>query len=54
MLSMALGVPGDMRHCSLLAWKVSGFPKGCCHHDFKAFCETVYNSVHLNIIENMK
>ena len=30
------------------------FPKGCRYHDLKAFCETGFNSVLLNIIENMK
>ena len=35
-------------------WKTQNFPKGCCHHDLKAFCETGYKSVLLNIIENMK
>ena len=35
-------------------WRSQVFPKGCCHHDLKAFCEIWYNSVLLNIIENMK
>ena len=35
-------------------WRSQSFLKGYCHHDLKAFCETGYNSVLLNIIENMK
>ena len=35
-------------------WKSQVFLKGCWYHDFKAFCETGYNSVLLNIIENVK
>ena len=35
-------------------WRTQAFPKGCCHHDLKAFCEIWYKSVLLNIIENMK
>ena len=30
------------------------FSKGCCHHALKAFWENGYNSVLLNIIENIK
>ena len=54
MLFTAVNFPEDTSHCSVLAFEDPGFPKGCCHHDVKAFCETVYKSVHLNIIENMK
>ena len=50
MLFTALGFPGGMSHCSVLALEVPG----CCHHDLKAFCETGYNSVLLNITENVK
>ena len=32
-------------------WRSQDLPKGCCHHDLKAFCETGYNSVVLNITE---
>ena len=35
-------------------WKFQVFLKGCWYHDFKACCETGYNSVLLNIIENGK
>ena len=35
-------------------WRTQVFPKGSCHHDLKAFCEIGYNSVLLNIIDNMK
>ena len=35
-------------------WRTQVFPKGCCHHDLKAFCKIGYKSVLLNIIENMK
>ena len=54
MLSTALGFRGDMNHCSVLVLKVPEFSKGCCHHDLKAFYETGYNSVLLNIIEIME
>ena len=54
MLSTAVSFPGDISHSSVLALEDPGFPKGCCHHDVKAFCETVYKTVLLNIIENMK
>ena len=26
-------------------WRTQVFPKGCCHHDLKAFCEIGYKSV---------
>ena len=44
------------RYESLPRFGIEGhiFPKGCCHHDLKAFCEIGYKSVLLNIIENMK
>ena len=35
-------------------WRTQVFPKGCCHHDLKALCETGYKSVFSNITENMK
>ena len=35
-------------------WRFQVFSKDCFHHDLKAFCETGYNSVVLNIIESMK
>ena len=35
-------------------WRSHDFPKGCCHYDLKVFCETRYNSVLLNIVENIK
>ena len=34
-------------------WRTRAFPKGFCHHDFKAFCEIGYKSVLLNIIKNI-
>ena len=49
MLSTALGFPGDMSHCPLWHWRPQVFPKGCCYYDLKAFCETGYKSVLLNI-----
>ena len=30
------------------------FPKGHCHHDLKAFCESVHNNLGKNVTENMK
>ena len=54
MLSTALGFPGDVCHCPVLALEDPDFPKGCCHHDLKAFYEIWCKSVLLNIIENMK
>ena len=35
-------------------WRIQVFPKGCWHHDLKAFCEIGYKSVLLNITENLK
>ena len=35
-------------------WRSQVFPKGRCHHDFKAFCESGHNNLFKNIIENMK
>ena len=40
MFSTTLVFPGDMSHC--------------CYHDLKGFCKAGYNSVLLNIIENME
>ena len=54
MLSTVYGFPGDVSYSSFLALEDPRFPKGCCHHDLKAFCEIGYKSVLLNIIENMK
>ena len=55
MLSTALGFPGDMSHYPVLSLSLDCFfPKGCCHHDLKAFCEIGCKSVLLNITENMK
>ena len=54
MLSTALGFPGGIGHCSVWPWRIQVFSKGCCHDDLKAFCEIVYKSVLLSIIENMK
>ena len=53
MLPTGIGFLGDMCHCSVLILEVLGFPKGCCHHDLKVFCETRYNSVLSNVAENM-
>ena len=52
MLSAALGFPGDMGHCSVLVLEDQVFPKDCCHHDLKRFCEITYKSVLLNVMEN--
>ena len=54
MLPTTLGFPGDMSHCSVLTLEVPGFPKGRCHHDLKAFCESGHSNLFRNIIENMK
>ena len=35
-------------------WRSHIFPKGRCHHDLKAFCESGHNNLFKNIIENMK
>ena len=35
-------------------WRSQDFPKGRCHHDLKAFCESGHNNLFKNIIENMK
>ena len=35
-------------------WRSLVFPKGRCHHDLKAFCESGHNNLFKNIIENMK
>ena len=35
-------------------WRTHVFPKGCYHHDLKAFCKIGYKSVLLDTIENMK
>ena len=35
-------------------WRSQDFPKDRCHHDLKAFCESGYNNLFKNIIENMK
>ena len=52
MLFTVLGFSGDREsHRSVLALKISGFPKGCCHHDLKTFFETGYNSL---LLENVK
>ena len=54
MLSTTLGFSGYMSHRSVLALEVPGFfPKGRCHHDFEAFCESGHN-LFKNIIENIK
>ena len=49
MLSAAFGFSGDMLIAPFWHWRSQDFSKGCCHHDLKAFCETEYNSVILNI-----
>ena len=54
MLSTTLGFPGDMSRRSVLTLEVPGFPKGRCHHDLQAFCESGNNNLFKNIIENMK
>ena len=54
MLSIVLGIPGDLSHCSVLALEIPGVPKDCCHHDLKVFGETGYNSLFLNVTENIK
>ena len=51
MLSTALGFSGDMSHRSVLALEVLGFSQGLLQ--LKGFCEARYNSVLLNIMENM-
>ena len=54
MLSTALGFPGDMSHCPVLALEDPDFSNDCCHHDLKAFCEIGYKKELLNITENTK
>ena len=54
MLSTALCFPWGIGHCSVWPLRTQVFSKGCCPGDLKAFCEIVYKSVLLNIIENMK
>ena len=54
MLYATLDFPGDMSCPSVLALEVPGFPKGRCHHDLKAFCESGRNNLFKSIIENIK
>ena len=35
-------------------WRSQVFPKDRCRHDLKGFCESEYNNLFRNIIENMK
>ena len=54
-LSIVLGIPGDLSHCSALALEIPGVLKDCCHHDLKVFCETGYNSLLLLLmLQNIK
>ena len=46
---LEIWVIASIWHC-----KAQVFPKGCCHHDLKAFCETGYKSLLLNIIKKYK
>ena len=55
MLSTALGFPGDISHCSVLALEDPGFLQGFASTMIsKRFGEIGYKSVLLNVIENMK
>ena len=55
MLSTALAFPGDMGRCSVLALEDPGFSQGLLPPLIsKCFCETAYESVLLNVMENMK
>ena len=54
MLSTTLGLRGHRVIAPFWHSRSLFFPKGCYHHDLKAFYESGDNNLFKNIIENIK